>query len=289
MKNIHILSTDKPSRLAYDFDKLILNSKLLSPTLYKNQNIYITDDSKIKEVDWVLGDFPDNPIGKVISKYGQEFTAQSLNGNKHGLTEYDSKKIILTTDDQLIQNGIQAIDDEFLQWFVQNPSCEGVEVKRNYLGSKCLKCGFIENHDEVDTENCPKCSNTRYEHLYLHKIIIPQEKPKQLTDLEIAMKLEEIEREEWQQDAIEEAAINYAHNYFNMHETNNYQSLKQGFENGAKSDAAKDHWFKIFKEQDKNKYSEEDMIAIVEKSRATGLTAEYLILTEQFKKQNNEQ
>jgi hypothetical protein len=31
-------------------------------------------------------------------------------------------------------------------------------------------------------------------------------------------------------------------------------------------------------------YSEEDMIAIVEKSRKTGLSAEYLLLTEQFKK-----
>jgi hypothetical protein len=31
-------------------------------------------------------------------------------------------------------------------------------------------------------------------------------------------------------------------------------------------------------------YSEEEVIAIVEKSRVTGLTAEYLLLTEQFKK-----
>jgi hypothetical protein len=31
-------------------------------------------------------------------------------------------------------------------------------------------------------------------------------------------------------------------------------------------------------------YSEEEVIAIVEKSRETGLTAEYLLLTEQFKK-----
>jgi hypothetical protein len=30
-------------------------------------------------------------------------------------------------------------------------------------------------------------------------------------------------------------------------------------------------------------YSEEEVIEIVEKSRATGLTAEFLILTEQFK------
>ena len=38
-------------------------------------------------------------------------------------------------------------------------------------------------------------------------------------------------------------------------------------------------------EQDKNKFSEEEVIAIVEKSRITGLTAEYLLLSEQFKKE----
>jgi hypothetical protein len=37
-------------------------------------------------------------------------------------------------------------------------------------------------------------------------------------------------------------------------------------------------------EQDKKMYSEGEVIEIVEKSRATGLTAEFLILTKQFKK-----
>jgi hypothetical protein len=36
--------------------------------------------------------------------------------------------------------------------------------------------------------------------------------------------------------------------------------------------------------QAERSYSEEEVIAIVEKSRETGLTAEYLLLTEQFKK-----
>ena len=36
--------------------------------------------------------------------------------------------------------------------------------------------------------------------------------------------------------------------------------------------------------QSERMYSEEDVIKIVEKSRETGLTAEYLLLTEQFKK-----
>jgi hypothetical protein len=51
-----------------------------------------------------------------------------------------------------------------------------------------------------------------------------------------------------------------------------------------------DYWaigFDSFKRgakwQAERMYSEEEVIAIVEKSRETGLTAEYLLLTEQFK------
>jgi hypothetical protein len=36
--------------------------------------------------------------------------------------------IILTTNKLLIKDGVQAIDDEFLEWFVKNPSCEEIEV-----------------------------------------------------------------------------------------------------------------------------------------------------------------
>ena len=28
----------------------------------------------------------------------------------------------------LIKDGVQAIDDEFLEWFVKNPNCEEIEV-----------------------------------------------------------------------------------------------------------------------------------------------------------------
>ena len=47
-------------------------------------------------------------------------------------------------------------------------------------------------------------------------------------------------------ETIEEASKYYAHNYFDMHETNNYKALKQGFEAGAK-------W------QQERMYNEEDM------------------------------
>jgi hypothetical protein len=63
-------------------------------------------------------------------------------------TDVGYKKIILATDPALIADGVQAIEDEFLEWFVKNPSCESVEVN------------FIENHWGY------------------YEIIIPQEEPK---------------------------------------------------------------------------------------------------------------
>jgi hypothetical protein len=84
------------------------------------------------------------------------------NGSIYGHKFKNAKKIILTTDQDLIKDGVQAIDDEFLQWFVKNPSCESVKVD-------LLKRGI---YDE-----------------YKYKIIIPKEEPKQETLEEAAYKL----------------------------------------------------------------------------------------------------
>jgi hypothetical protein len=72
-----------------------------------NQHIYITNDEEIKEVDWVYSIW-DKKIKRAI-KYIKD--ALFL------------KKIILTTDQDLIKDGVQAIDDDFIEWFVKNPSC----------------------------------------------------------------------------------------------------------------------------------------------------------------------
>ncbi len=85
-----------------------------SIALKSYQNIYITSDEEIKVGDW----FFDSIKGVNYGIY------------KHvkGFINKTSKKIILTTDDQLIQVSVQAIDDNFLEWFVKNPSCERVEI-----------------------------------------------------------------------------------------------------------------------------------------------------------------
>jgi hypothetical protein len=134
MKNIHVLPTDKPSKFyntntgEYHFREYYVPDTILT---CKNHNIYITSDEEIKEGDWVIT--PTNDIiqwAKVFQPYG--------------------KKIILTTDQDLFNEGVQPIDDEFLEWFVKNPSCEEVKIENGW--------GL-----DIDIE-------TPY-----HKIIIPKE------------------------------------------------------------------------------------------------------------------
>ena len=58
---------------------------------------------------------------------------KTINNTEKWLDNNKCKKIILTTDPDLIKDGVQAIDDEFLEWFVKNPSCESVEVGYGWI------------------------------------------------------------------------------------------------------------------------------------------------------------
>jgi hypothetical protein len=136
MKNIHVIQTDKPSRLhEYGYSSLGLSKEYLHWKLAKN--IYITSDEEIKEGDWVYHPEVSQEYTKVnLLKEGDErytkrqHVAQGVYKHKPTTNEWYKKerKIILTTDQDLIKDGVQAIPDEFLEWFVNNPSCEVVEV-----------------------------------------------------------------------------------------------------------------------------------------------------------------
>jgi hypothetical protein len=109
MKNLHLLPTDKPSRLHLWTDKNGTRLELceLEYSHTRNtQHIYITSDETPKEGDWIL----DNLLA---NKKPIRVTKELL---EDGLLKED-KKIILTTDQDLIKDGVQAIDDEFLEWF----------------------------------------------------------------------------------------------------------------------------------------------------------------------------
>jgi hypothetical protein len=132
MKNVFVLPTDKPSRVYYnnnDEELQVCEVYRKTTLLKENRNIYITSDEEIKKGDWFYC-FQNNNVLKCFKK------ENSLLNDYH--TRY--AKIILTTDPDLIKDSVQAIDDDFLEWFVKNPSCKEIEVipigfeeRENYL------------------------------------------------------------------------------------------------------------------------------------------------------------
>ena len=123
MKNIHVLPTDQPSSgLSHSLHpqsrfwidtitgKLVLDKE--PNTLH--MHLYITSDEKIIEGDWYLWQAYGGEYFKEKCEYllyeGKK--TKHLNCNKK--TQF---KVILSTDQNLIPDGVQAIDDEFLEYF----------------------------------------------------------------------------------------------------------------------------------------------------------------------------
>jgi hypothetical protein len=144
MENLFVLPTDKPSRLHLWTDEKGTRLEIceLEYSHTRNtQNIYITNDEEIKDGEYGL-----SRLGEIIkfhSGYDYRYYA----------------KIILTTDQDLIKDGVQEISEDFLQWFVKNPSCEFVEVD---------KIPDLQSY----SEKTHKCE-------LVYTITIPQEEPKQ--------------------------------------------------------------------------------------------------------------
>jgi len=287
MKNVHLIPTDKPSRLILQGSELLLSKYKEKNEGFSefNQHIYITSDEEIKEGDWMYY----KHFGEdIICKY-DTLGGQNTNVNEH--KDY-YKKIILTTDQDLIKEleqidqnntvtrgstalvykqGVQAIDDEFLEWFVKNPSCEEVDTIIEY------KDGY-GNWFKYDKEFWDKMGNkpkfgTRY------KIIIPKEEPtiseeakeraKNYMSLKGALEPKQIKcycghttycdcspLEEPKKETFEEAALNIIPDKSTAGWIDSFSATERiGFIKGAK-------WQQ---EQDKNKYSEEEVFKIIDR------------------------
>ncbi len=207
-KNVHLIKTDEPSRLGVfaDTGKLFLRVPNDLPR-GENVHVYITDDEEISGLEnniWVYNN------GRV---WLWENTMALVSNNK-------PKKIILTDNKDLIKDGVQAIDDDFLEWLVQNPSFEFVE--------------FEKEHD--DTVPYPKM---RYVEPY--KIVIPKEEPKQ--DLrKYPLTPDECFKQTTMKETIEEAARKFDKSkckHFRREHTKEevYDSFEEGFIEGAKYQA----------------------------------------------------
>lgn len=177
MKNIHLIPTDKSSKLGQSvFDK----SLHYNPNFYNlerdrvtPQHLYITsEDEKIKEENWCLD---------IIRKYVYKESGTPIKKWEN------QKKIILTTDPQLIEKGIQAIDDEFLQWFVKNSDCEYVKVLHGF------ETGIF---------------GTTYKYYpFEYRIDIPEESPNYNMKSEIINEMKRLQEDEIKEIAMYQLAI----------------------------------------------------------------------------------
>jgi len=187
MKNIHVLPTEKPSRLLKFANHFIFDKE--TEVAYKrNQHIYITSDEEIKEGDWAYCPVLKKPVFICLESI---LMLKNLGTDSNGNPEYKKewlKKIILTTDSKLIDSGVQAISDEFLEWFVKNPSCEFVSVQKRY-------------------------SDFTVEPFIGYKIIIPQEEPKQETRVFGTKDDKSFWSDKPKQETPEEAAEKYANDW----------------------------------------------------------------------------
>ncbi len=134
MKNIHIIPTDKASRIHLDKrskELLVYENYNKEDRYTSTHNIYIINNEEIKEGDWYASFILDaNTKWKTIKL--DCIVKADLNKTNEYLIEPFSKyckKIILTTDQNLIQDGVQEINDEFLEWFCsKNGKVDFVEV-----------------------------------------------------------------------------------------------------------------------------------------------------------------
>ena len=156
MKNIHLLPTNRKTRLVIPkySETLLLADMPSKSALYKKFHIYITSNSKFVRDEYITDGI------EVIKATPKLVDAQDL------VDRRDWNKIIITTDQELIKDGVHSIGEEFLKWFVVNPTCIKVEVVYglfNPMGRQVDPNDLGQNHS--------KC-------IWKYKIITSKEEPK---------------------------------------------------------------------------------------------------------------
>jgi hypothetical protein len=145
MKNIFLIPTPKESRLWRDLDSNKLRFENISKpnsnecTKCSNEYVYITSDSKFVRDEYITDGI------EVIKATPKLVDAQGL------VDRRDWKKIVMTNDLELIEDGVQQIGDLFFRWFVLNPTYEEVEVVYglfNPIGRQVDPNDLGQNHSQ---------------------------------------------------------------------------------------------------------------------------------------------
>jgi hypothetical protein len=237
MKNIHVLSTKGLSRLV----KGETTGRLLLHDIYgtstdrnETQNICITSNEKFVRDEYVTDGI------EVIRATPKLVDAQGL------VDRRDWRKIILTTDQELNKDGVQAIDDEFLEWFVKNPSCEEVETFKVWWSDDSYSYEIIIPKEDWLLNN-PQCKQIESCNKSLSKKCIC---PKEDEEVGFMSKELDIEKERsLKQETLGGAAEKYAKKTYRMFNETELEYPIEDFIKGAK-------W------QQERMYSEEEVVEL---------------------------
>jgi hypothetical protein len=215
MTNIHLFPTHKPSRLWTNNLRRRLELDEFPEQHSTNiaKHIYITNSEEIKEGDFIIVN------EGVLYFYNPHQIKTNIDIPSISILGENDKKVILTTDQDLIKDGVQAIDDEFLEWFVKNPSCEYVKIN------------VFPKFNLNDRKN--------------YGIIIPKEETKQET-LEETADIERIAMDKLKNKWGHLYTFGYPQRPFPTNYENDLNNIKIGLYEGAK-------W------QQERSYNEEDL------------------------------
>jgi hypothetical protein len=221
MKNLHILPTPNASRLFYANKGQELNLGGYPRRNYSTGHcVYITNDEYIGLSYYLDGD----TVRKGV-----------VDDAEYWAVRKDYKKIIMTDDVKLVKDGVQEVSSKFLEWLIENPSCEEVKI----------------DHEKVLWED------GRITH-HTYRIITPDEEPQDflgrttfdlLKQEAIAEEMFELEQElgipsnlRWhnstpKQDSLEEAVAKKLYPYndgFQIKDIDISEELQVAFLNGTK-------------------------------------------------------
>lgn len=131
MKNVHLLQTEVyPAKLQLDRDYGTLTI-FDEPCVSNGQdfvgaNLYITSNEEIQIDEWCFEIYNRESTAvapRFIDENNNTWWLRQINMSVSA-DDANCKKIILTTDPRLIKDGVQALDDEFLEWFIKNQKRE---------------------------------------------------------------------------------------------------------------------------------------------------------------------
>ncbi len=166
-KNIFLLSADKTSRLVKHWTGRyeLFKNPVINNHAYIAKDVYITSDEEIKDGNYAI-QFYYGKSSIVKCDAQNKFVVNNKYNNLYAI------KIMLTTDSKLIEDGVQAINDEFLEWFVKNPSCEYVNIEKYHgINTSIAEVNYISGDGSLSWQGRSDLRD--------YKIIIPKEEPKQ--------------------------------------------------------------------------------------------------------------